>query len=119
MCTKLGPWVVCADAHVCVVHVCACEVHKCMCLVRIAALLRREVCELCIGGCLGTFLGLSVHLYEESGGRHPDLGGEWVYGKGWGSRGGGTICSISELVRVWGVLGPHCPVLLHTWPRIS
>lgn len=70
---------------VCLVHACACQVYKCMCLGHIATLLRREVCEPCTGGCLGTFLSLSVHLCDESGGRHPDLGGEQVYVAVWGA----------------------------------
>lgn len=39
-----------------------------------------RVSELCIGGCLGTSLGLSVHLCQELGGRHPGLSGKQIYG---------------------------------------
>lgn len=76
----------CADAHVCLVHVCAHEIYKCVCLVHRATLFRREVCELCTGGCLGTFLGLSVHLCEELGGRHPGHGGKQFYGEARGQQ---------------------------------
>lgn len=51
-------------------------------------------------------MGLFVHLCEELGGRHSGLGGEQVYR---GSRGGGTISSTSELVRLLGGVGTSLP----------
>lgn len=62
-----------------------------------------RVCELCIGGCLGTSLGLSVHLCQELGGRHPGLSGKQIYGMPCDQQKWRTICSASEVASDWGV----------------